>query len=52
LRTAEVYLEHGQEVKAATGGSEWKRYLHPKYQRRIFFPFLLTKEEFKNWGED
>ena len=52
LRTAEHYLEHGQEVKAATGGSDWKKYLHPKYQRRMFFPELLTQEEFDNWAHD
>jgi len=52
LRTAEHYLEHGQEVKAATGGSDWKKYLHPQYQRRMFFPELLSDEELKNWGKD
>ncbi len=52
LRTAEIYLEHGQKVKAATGGSDWKKYLHPKYQRRMFFPGLLSEEEFANWGKD
>ncbi len=51
LRTAEHYLEHGQEVKAATGGSDWKKYLHPKFQRRMFFPELLSQEELDNWGE-
>lgn len=51
LRTAEHYLEHGQEVKAATGGSDWKKYLHPKYQRRMFFPELLSEEELANWGD-
>ncbi len=34
----------------ATGGSEWRKYMHPKYQKRIFFPDLWSKEEFKNWG--
>ncbi len=52
LRTAEHYLEHGKEVKAATGGSEWKKYLHPSYQRRMFFPELLTEQELENWGKD
>lgn len=51
LRTAEHYLEHGQEVKAATGGSDWKKYLHPSYQRRMFFPELLSQEELDNWGK-
>ncbi|MBC5840335.1 MAG: tryptophan 2,3-dioxygenase [Flavobacteriaceae bacterium] len=34
----------------ATGGSEWKKYLHPKYQRRIFFPELWTVQEIADWG--
>jgi len=36
---------------AATGGSDWQKYMHPKYQRRIFFPELWSEEELKNWGE-
>jgi tryptophan 2,3-dioxygenase len=51
LRTAEHYLNRKGENKAATGGSEWKKYLHPKYQRRIFFPALWTKNEKETWGE-
>ncbi len=35
----------------ATGGSEWKKYMHPKYQRRIFFPELWSSDELANWGE-
>lgn len=35
----------------ATGGSDWRKYMHPKYQRRIFFPSLWSEEELKNWGE-
>ena len=34
----------------ATGGSDWRKYMHPKYQRRIFFPDLWSKEELENWG--
>jgi len=34
----------------ATGGSEWKKYLHPKHQQRKFFPTLWTEDEKKNWG--
>jgi tryptophan 2,3-dioxygenase len=36
----------------ATGGSDWKKYMHPKYQRRIFFPELWSEEELKNWGAE
>jgi tryptophan 2,3-dioxygenase len=35
----------------ATGGSDWKKYMHPKYQRRIFFPELWSSDELANWGE-
>ncbi|MGZ3865942.1 MAG: tryptophan 2,3-dioxygenase family protein [Bacteroidia bacterium] len=37
---------------AATGGSDWQKYMLPKYQRRIFYPSLWTEEELKNWGVD
>jgi len=26
--------------------------MHPKYQRRIFFPELWSKEELENWGNN
>jgi tryptophan 2,3-dioxygenase len=50
LNTAEHYLDQKGENQAATGGSEWKKYLHPKYQQRKFFPSLWTESEKKNWG--
>ncbi len=34
----------------ATGGSDWQKYMHPKYQRRVFFPELWSKEELDDWG--
>ncbi len=51
LNAAKKYIESGQGSGEATGGSDWKKYLHPKYQRRIFFPELWSEEELKNWGE-
>lgn len=50
LDTAQHFLDSKGETKAATGGSEWKKYLHPKYQQRKFFPNLWTAEEIENWG--
>ena len=47
---AEKYLESGEETAEATGGSDWKKYMHPRYQRRIFFPDLWSKEELNGWG--
>jgi tryptophan 2,3-dioxygenase len=47
---AAKYLESGEETAEATGGSDWKKYMHPKYQKRIFFPDLWSEEELENWG--
>ena len=49
--TASHYLESGKKKEEATGGSDWKKYMHPKYQRRVFFPKLWSANEMKNWGE-
>ncbi|MEX0996337.1 MAG: tryptophan 2,3-dioxygenase family protein [Flavobacteriaceae bacterium] len=50
--TANHYLSGGDSSKIveATGGSEWTKYMHPKYQKRIFFPSLWSKDEIENWG--
>ena len=50
-KTASHYLESGKKKEEATGGSDWKKYMHPKYQRRVFFPKLWSANEMKNWGE-
>jgi tryptophan 2,3-dioxygenase len=50
--TASKYLESSGKTAVATGGSHWKKYMHPKYQKRIFFPSLWTKDELDNWGHD
>ena len=44
------YLGGKEKDLEATGGSSWRKYLHPKYQRRIFYPYLWSEEELKNWG--
>ena len=48
--TANHYLNIGGKTADATGGSEWVKYMHPKYQKRIFFPSLWTKQEIEEWG--
>ena len=50
-KTAAKYLKSTTNVKA-TGGSNWQKYMHPKYQKRIFFPDLWTPEEQTQWGID
>ncbi|HLV40196.1 tryptophan 2,3-dioxygenase family protein [Xanthomarina sp.] len=51
-KTANHYLNIGGKTAEATGGSEWTKYMHPKYQRRIFFPELWSEQELKEWGEN
>ena len=40
----------GKPGKEATGGSDWRKYMHPQYQKRIFFPGLWTEDELEKWG--
>lgn len=46
--TAKQYIGEGK----ATGGSDWQKYMHPKFQKRIFFPTLYTENEISHWGHD
>ena len=49
--TAKKYIDNGKGDGQATGGSDWKKYMHPKYQKRIFFPELWSSHELEIWGE-
>jgi tryptophan 2,3-dioxygenase len=51
FNAAKKYIESGHGTGEATGGSDWKKYMLPKYQRRIFFPELWSEEELATWGE-
>jgi tryptophan 2,3-dioxygenase len=50
LNTAKHYLDSKNENQQATGGSEWKKYLHPQFQQRKFFPLMWNDAEKTNWG--
>lgn len=52
LNTAKHYLDKKGENQQATGGSEWKKYLHPKFQQRKFFSELWTEPDISSWGEE
>lgn len=52
FKTAVKYIDSAHGNGEATGGSDWKKYMLPKYQKRIFFPELWSKEEIENWGEN
>ncbi|MEM6684424.1 MAG: tryptophan 2,3-dioxygenase family protein [Bacteroidota bacterium] len=47
---AAKYINSDKGNSEATGGSDWQKYMHPKYQKRIFFPALWSTEELENWG--
>lgn len=46
------YLNKDNETLAATGGTNWKKFLPPSFQKISFFPNLWTEEEFNNWGKE
>ncbi|RRJ89002.1 tryptophan 2,3-dioxygenase [Paenimyroides tangerinum] len=52
FNAAKKYIESESGPQEATGGSDWKKYMLPQYQRRIFFPELWTQDELDNWGKD
>ena len=37
-------------IKKATGGTNWEKYLPPRFQKIIFFPEIWTKKEKEEWG--
>jgi len=50
-KSAVRYLHKDPVDIAATGGTNWQKYLPPRFQRRIFFPELWSKEEVEEWGK-
>jgi len=49
-KAASKYIGGKDSDLEATGGSNWRKYMHPKYQRRVFYPYLWSEEELQNWG--
>lgn len=50
-KSAVRYLARESADIAATGGTNWQKYLPPRFQKRIFFPALWSAEEQENWGK-
>jgi len=50
-KSAVKYLQRDPVDIAATGGTNWQKYLPPRFQKIIFFPQLWSKEEIDNWGK-
>lgn len=50
-KSAVRYLQKNPEDIKATGGTNWQKYLPPRFQLRIFYPQLWSKEELEEWGK-
>lgn len=50
-KTAARYLLKDEDGVPATGGTNWQKYLPPRFMKRIFFPELWSEEEKNNWGK-
>ena len=50
-KSAVKYLNKDNSNIIATGGTNWKKYLPPKFQKIIFYPNLWSKEEIDQWGK-
>jgi len=51
MGSAYRYLTKDNAQIDATGGTNWKEYLPPNFQKVVFFPELYTKQELNNWGK-
>jgi tryptophan 2,3-dioxygenase len=49
-KSAVRYLHREPEEIRATGGTNWQKYLPPRFQKRIFYPSLWTDEQKEEWG--
>ena len=52
-RTAVRYMGSADDgADAGTGGTNWKKYLPPRFQRRVFYPELWSAQELEDWGKN
>lgn len=50
-KSAVRYLQTKSGDVNATGGTNWQKYLPPRFQKRIFFPALWSTDEVESWGK-
>jgi tryptophan 2,3-dioxygenase len=50
-KSAVRYLAKDKEDIAATGGTNWQKYLPPRFQKRIFYPELWSEQDVEEWGK-
>ncbi len=51
FKSAVRYLNREPDEIKATGGTNWQKYLPPRFQKRIFYRGLWKEEEVENWGK-
>ena len=51
MGSAHRYLGKESGDLEATGGTNWKNYLPPSFQKIVFFPKLYTNQELNDWGK-
>jgi tryptophan 2,3-dioxygenase len=51
MGSAHRYLRRESGDIEATGGTNWKEYLPPSFQKIVFFPELYSNQELNNWGK-
>ncbi len=50
-KSAVRYLQQDPSDIAATGGTNWQKYLPPRFQKRIFYPQIWSEQEKTEWGK-
>jgi len=50
-KSAVRYLNREPEEIKATGGTNWQKYLPPRFQKRIFYPSLWDTRQIEDWGK-
>ena len=50
-KSAVRYLNREPEEIKATGGTNWQKYLPPRFQKRIFYPRIWTVLQVEEWGK-
>jgi tryptophan 2,3-dioxygenase len=50
-KSAVRYLQKDPQDIAATGGTNWQKYLPPRFQKRVFYPTLWSEQELNEWGK-
>ena len=52
MGAAHRYLRKEGKAVKATGGTNWKEFLPPSFQKVYFFPNLWTQIEKEEWGKE